>query len=450
MLQYNVMTELVQRYHIAGSTAADIATSIETRIRTGELQPGARLPTVRALAAELGVSPVTVAAAYRRLTERGLLSAAGRRGTTVCPGPLLPSRLDVPRLPAGVRNLADGNPDPALLPDLTAAARRLHLAHRLYGDDPNLPDLLDLAAAELRRDGLDASAIAVVGGAMDGIERTLLAHLRAGDRVAVEDPCYPAVRDLVAAMGMAADPVSVDDFGPRPDDLERALTGGVAALVLTPRAHNPTGAALDETRAAELRKLLDAHPGVLLVEDDHAGVIAGAEALSLSPGHQGPWAVVRSAAKSLGPDLRLAILAGDPLTVARVEGRQRLGPGWVSHVLQELVVTLLRDPATADLVRRAEMTYSQRRTGLVAALARRGLPGRGRSGLNVWIPVAEEAATVQHLLSRGWGVRGGERYRFRAAPAIRVTTADLQPDEADRFATDLAELLRGARRTGPA
>jgi len=450
MLQYKAMTELIQRYHIAGTSAGEIATSIETAIRAGGLQPGDRLATVRGLAAALGVSPVTVAAAYRRLSERGLLSAAGRRGTTVCSGPLLPSRVESPRLPSGVRNLADGNPDPALLPDLRAATARLRLPRRLYGDEPTLPELLDLARAELRRDGIDPLAVTVVGGAMDGIERTLLAHLRPGDRVAVEDPCYPAVRDLVAAMGMTADPVVLDDYGPRPDDLERALSHGAAALMLTPRAQNPSGAALDEARTAELRAVLDRHPGTLLLEDDHAGAIAGVEALSLSGGHRGPWVVVRSAAKTLGPDLRLAVLAGDPTSVARVEGRQRLGTGWVSHVLQELVLTLLSDPATAKLVARAADTYTERRTGLVAALARRGLRAQGRSGLNVWIPVAEEGATVQQLLSRGWGVRGGERYRFRTPPAIRVTTADLLPDEAERLAGDLAELLRPTRRTGTA
>jgi hypothetical protein len=68
----------------------------------------------------------------------------------------------------------------------------------------------------------------------------------------------------------------------------------------------------------------------------------------------------------------------------------------------------------------------------------------------VWIPVPEEAAAIQHLLSRGWGVRGGERYRFRAGPAIRVTVAELEPADAERFAADLADLLRGARRTGTA
>jgi DNA-binding transcriptional MocR family regulator len=160
--------------------------------------------------------------------------------------------------------------------------------------------------------------------------------------------------------------------------------------------------------------------------------------------------VVRSAAKTLGPDLRLALLAGDAATVARVEGRQRLGTGWVSHVLQELVAELMRDPATTELLARAAAAYAERRTGLVAALARNGLRAHGRSGVNVWVPVAEEAATVQHLLSRGWGVRGGERYRFRAAPAIRITTSDLRHEEAEQLAADLAELLRGSRRTGTA
>src|SRR5205823_3296895 len=163
------------------------------------------------------------------------------------------------------------------------------------------PDLIEAAALELSRDGLEAAHLAVVGGAMDGMERTLLAHLRSGDRVAVEDPCYPAVRDLLAAMGMAPEPVAVDDGGP---------------------------------------------------------VAAG--------------------------------LAGDVTTVARVEGRQRLGTGWVSHGLQELVATLLRDPRTAGLVQRASAAYSRRRAGLLDALASRGVPARGRSGLNVWIPVSEE------------------------------------------------------------
>jgi hypothetical protein len=71
----------------------------------------------------------------------------------------------------------------------------------------------------------------------------------------------------------------------------------------------------------------------------------------------------------------------------------------------------------------------------------------GRSGLNVWIPVPEEAAVVAGLLARGWAVRAGEPYRLESAPAIRVTAAALVPAEAERFAEDLVAILRPSRRS---
>ena len=80
---------------------------------------------------------------------------------------------------------------------------------------------------------------------------------------------------------------------------------------------------------------------VLLVEDDHCAGISGAPLHSLA-GTTSHWAFVRSAAKAYGPDLRLALLAGDLRTVERVQGRLRLGPGWVSHLLQDLAVVFGR------------------------------------------------------------------------------------------------------------
>ncbi len=81
--------------------------------------------------------------------------------------------------------------------------------------------------------------------------------------------------------------------------------------------------------------MLVEHDDVLLVEDDHCAGIAGAPLHTLA-GSTRHWAFVRSAAKAYGPDLRLALLAGDQRTVERVQGRLRLGPGWISHLLQDL------------------------------------------------------------------------------------------------------------------
>jgi DNA-binding transcriptional MocR family regulator len=431
------------RYPIAGRTASAIAASLEAAFREGRYRPGDALPTVRDLARALRVSPATVASAYRALRLRGLLVAHGRRGTRLAPRPPLALPRPELALPRGVRNLAEGNPDPELLPSLAGALGAVARRPRLYAPPPHR--LTRLAARSFAADGVPDDALCVVSGSMDGIERVLQAQLRPGDRVAVEDPGYSAVLDLVGALGLVAEPVGLDEEGVLPEELARALAAGVAALILTPRAQNPTGAALGAARARALRKLLDDHPGVLLIEDDHAGPVAGAPARTLVSRERRRWAVVRSVSKALGPDLRVALLAGDPVTVARVEGRQALGSGWVSHVLQDVVAALWSDPGTAKRLRQAAAAYGERRRALVGALRRRGIEAHGASGLNVWIPVREEAAVVTGLAAVGWGVRAGERYRLKSPPAVRVTTACLRPEQADPLAAALARVLEGAR-----
>jgi DNA-binding transcriptional MocR family regulator len=157
--------------------------------------------------------------------------------------------------------------------------------------------------------------------------------------------------------------------------------------------------------------------------------------------------VIRSLSKVLGPDLRVAPMAGDALTISRVEGRQLLGAGWVSHLLQQTAAHLWGSAATTKLLARAERTYAERRAALVEALAGYGIPAQGSSGLGVWIPLAEEVATVQGLLERGWAVSPGERYRFETPPGIRVTTTDLEPSEANELAAAIDAISRSSTAT---
>jgi DNA-binding transcriptional MocR family regulator len=436
----------IEQYQIAGSRATEIGASIEAAVREGRLRPGARLPAVRDLAAGLGVSSGTVAVVYQRLRDRGVVVTAGRNGTRVAHRPPLPAAQPAPP-PAGVRDLASGNPDPALLPPLAGLLRELEPPSHLYAEEQLLPELADAATRELNADGIPVPALAVVGGAHDGIERALVAHLARGDRVAVEDPGYPRTMDLVAALGLAAVPVPVDDAGMDPAGLAGALAGGASAIVLTPRAQNPTGAALTAERAADLRAVLDGYPAALVIEDDHAGMVAGAPAATVCAEDRPRWAVVRSVGKALGPDLRLAVMAGSPETVGRVAGRQLLGTGWVSHLLQRVVATLATEPSTGALLARARAAYAERRSALIEALAEHGVAARGRSGMNVWVGVRDEARTAELLLDAGWAVMRGERYRLRSAPAVRVTISTLLPDQAPRLAEDLARTLIPAGRT---
>jgi len=185
------------------------------------------------------------------------------------------------------------------------------------------------------------------------------------------------------------------------------------------------------------------HPDTLLVEDDHGHGIVG---LPLHPlaGATRHWAFVRSAAKAYGPDLRLAVLTGDETTVDRVRGRQRLGPGWVSLLVQRAVVRLWDDDGFD--VSAVAAAYDRRRRALSGALAERGVAAHGRSGLNVWVPVPDETTAVARLLHAGWAVAPGARYRLGAPPGIRITVSTLPEHEAPA----LADAVAAALAPGPA
>lgn len=351
-----------------------------------------------------------------------------------------------PVVPAGARDLASGNPDPALLPNLKPFLRRMEPPHQLYGGEPVLPELRDLAQGELAAAGIDVGEIAIVSGALDGIERALQAQVRPGDVVAVEDPGFAGLFDLLRALGLALRPVPIDARGMIPAALAEALDEGASAAVFNPRGQNPTGATLDAARARELRKVLDRHPDVIVLEDDHLGPIAGAPRITLTAGRR-RWATALSLAKSLGPDLRLAVLAGDAQTISRVRGRQAVGPHWVSHLLQSLVATLWSDQKVVASLKRAAGLYDERRERFVEALAGRGIEVQTLAGIAVWVPVSEETHVVQALLERGWAVLPGAPYRLQSESAIRVTISTLQPREADQLAGAIEEALRPPSRT---
>ncbi|MFI6014772.1 aminotransferase class I/II-fold pyridoxal phosphate-dependent enzyme [Streptomyces sp. NPDC051243] len=430
-------------YRIEGRRAAEIAASVERAVGAGELEPGQLLPPMRELAVELGVNPNTVAAAYRTLRERGVIETAGRRGSRVRPRPATTGREHARVLvPEGVRDVADGNPDPALLPSLAkafaAAGEQGDRDPVLYGDDAVEPELARIARARLDADGVPDGPLAVASGSLDAIERVLVAHLKPGDTVAVEDPGWGSLLDLIPALGLRMVPVGVDDEGPRPDDVRRALDSGVRALIVTDRVQNPTGAVVSATRARALRSVLREHPETLLIEDDHGYGIVD---LPLHPlaGVTHSWALVRSVAKAYGPDLRLAVLTGDEVTVDRVRGRQRLGAGWVSRLLQRAVVRLWTDSGHDPTAVAA--TYGERRDLLLRALAERGVEAHGRSGLNVWIPVPDETGAVAHLMHAGWAVAPGARFRTSSPPGIRITTATLTEEETGPLAAAVARAV---------
>lgn len=428
---------------ITGKTAAEISDSIRTLMRSGELRPGDALPPVRDLAEVLDVNRNTVAAAYQRLVKAGIALTQGRLGTTLCESPRAGEQEGL-SVGTALIDLADGNPDPQWLPDVAAVLPDSLSKPFLYGEDTILPALRQLGEDWFRPDCPAHWTVELTHGAVDAIERLAAAHLVPGDKVAVEDPCFLGTINALRLAGMQAVGVEMDGAGMQPDALAAALDKGARAVLITPRAHNPTGWSLSKRRAEALKRVIAAHPDVLVIVDDHFALLAETPYHSVIPASTAHWALVRSVSKGLGPDLRLAFVASDPETAERL--RTRLAPGmtWVSHILQAIVVACLTSDDVRQRIAAAREAYANRRNELRTALLAQGIdvpPSVG--GFNVWVPLPKDEKDVAYALAkRGWLVRLGGAFDVQGeSQAIRVTVSKLQDGQAQRFAQDLKACL---------
>src|SRR5918992_1127177 len=167
LLQYSTTSMPIQ---ISGATVRELADSVEEAVRAGALAPGAPLPSVRDLAASAGVSPTTAAAALSDLRRRGLIATGPRRRWGGSPRPPLPAAGSPAPLPPGVRDLANGHPDHALLPDLAAALARADYNPRSYDAEQMLPELLPVVRREFAEAGVRVQHVCLASGALDGVE----------------------------------------------------------------------------------------------------------------------------------------------------------------------------------------------------------------------------------------------------------------------------------------
>ena len=431
-------------------SAREIAEYLEQQIVSGELRPSEPLPSVRVLAKKLSVSVTTVTAAFKALQVRGLTYPERGVGTLVRPQETVALSPSAP-LAEGLVDVASGNPDPDLLPDLNQFLHTLEVPRQMYRMQPILPELADLTRQTLSDvEGGSRASYSIASGALDAIDLVLTARLRAGDRVIVEDPGFAASASLLRSFGLELIPVPVDEEGFLPDAFAEALAQHARAVLYSPRAQNPTGCALSPERAAALRALLGPDSNVLVIENDHASMVSGVPYHSLTPAAR-EWAVVRSASKSHGPDLRFSFLAGDVLTVSRVEKRQMLGRGWLSVITQSLVLALYRDGSVRELVTSADRLYTYRRELLIERLREQGVAALGRSGLNVCVPVRHETEVLRAMDARGWSVQSGEGYRIAAPPFVRLTMTALSDEQIDRLAADVGAAVHDSpplTRTG--
>lgn len=428
-----------------------IAAAISRLISDGSLPSGSRLPTVRALATGIATSPTTVAEAWQILARVGAIEARGRRGTFV----LDSGRPDGPRRyrrmsegPGHFRtDLSTGTPDPALLPDLgpilAKVSRRAIVTS--YLDDPVLPELDE----QLRGSWpFVPESLTVVDGALDALDRIAAVTMRLGDRVLVEEHTFPPLLDLLDQIGAEPVGLAMDASGITPKSLQEGLAHKPVALLLQPRAQNPTGVRMTTRRAKLLAGVLRG-TDVVVIEDDHSGDIATGEDVSIGRHLPAQTVHVRSFSKSHGPDLRLAAVGGAGDIVRHVAARRMLGPGWSSRLLQAVLLELLRDPASVAAVGVARDTYSERRGTLTAYLDELGVCYTGTDGINLWVEVAHEHAALLSLASHGVGVAAGTPFLTAPGPVdhVRVTIALLAEGHAE-LAEQLAVAASGARTGG--
>ena len=418
-------------------TPHGIATGIARLITSGDLAPGDRLPSVRALAAELGISPATVSHAWQTLSAAGLITSRGRSGSFVRAEP----REWLPRRYRGIDggrdarlDLSRGTPDPELLPALGPALARVGARADTpsYQALPDIPELHDLL-----RESWPApvESITVLNGALDAIDRALAALVRFGDRVVVENPTFPPFIDLLDHYGLQAIGVDLDAEGMRPAAFAAALGSGPAIVLMQPRTHNPTGISMTPARAEQLAGILHRSrtaQHTIVIEDDHSGAISSSPEVTFASWLPERVLHVRSFSKSHGPDLRIGAIGGPRPLVDRVVARRLLGPGWTSRMMQAILHELLTHPESTAQIDVARAAYASRQAALAAAVRDAGGWLARGDGINAWLRVADERAATVQLAAVGIRVAAGSPFQLGDGqdPYVRVTVGALRDEVA--------------------
>jgi GntR family transcriptional regulator/MocR family aminotransferase len=404
--------------------------ALREAVRSGRLAPGMRLPSSRALAADLGVARNTVADAYTELSAEGWLTAQQGSGTRVAER-AIPRRTEpntrptTPIRQSSTHALMPGSPNLAEFPRaqwLAAARRALTAApHDAfgYGDTAGRVELRTVLAEYLARSRgvhADPTRIVICSGFHHGL--MLMAQALKARRVrsvAVESYGFDVYRDLLADAGLRTPPLYVDECGARTDDLVGMR--GVGAVLLTPAHQYPTGVELRPDRRGTAIDWARATGGLIL-EDDYDGEFRyDRQPVGALQGLD-PDRVVYfgSVSKSLAPGLRLAwMVLPDELVPDVLDAKGIVDAA--SSLEQLTLAEFIASGAYDRHVRSMRLRYRIRRDQLVAELAKRA-PRVRVSGMAAGLqavlelPRGTENSVVQTAARQGLVISGMQEFRY--------------------------------------
>ncbi len=448
------------------SLLEQLATVLRRDIAARRLPPGTRLPSVRMLAREHGVSAFTAAAVFERLVAAGDVEArrgsgyfvaGGRRralasrGRDVPADSLWESREDpqasVIRVDAGCGWLpGDWLPHEAIRAALRTSGRSpgLNLG---YGSPNGLPALREQYALLARARGLDLDPdqVLTTQGASQALDLIVRELLEPGDLVVVEDPTYPPLLDMLRARPVEILGVERTASGPDPDQLARLLRRRRPRMLFTNSVlQNPTGTTTTLPVAHRLLELAERHD-FLIVEDDIYAEFAPSPQASLTMLDQGNRVLlVQSVSKSIAPDLRVGFVAGHPdllRRLARAKTRSALAS---STVMESLVLHILTRGHYRRHLETVRRRLAEAQLIVQQALEQRGvtLAFRPSGGMFLWarLPVATASGKLWRLAAaRGVLLAPGELFQTdgRVSPYWRFNVAHADAGELYDFLDEL-------------